>query len=569
MADIQMPKALQWVRLLRPLLEKYGVDYRQYCLVVRTKYEMAARSQNGIGLTMQTNGPKKPSANPMRTSFLVNLLIGGVIALLMALYAHTSLMTQLTTLFSTLFIMFFLTMLTSYSTLILDPRDRQIFTVRGVSGRTLNLARLSIVGMFLLLTILSLGGPSLIVIAMSQQNIPLVLGTLLGALLLALFCFVLSLFLYLLVLRFFDGERLKNILNILQIVIAIGFYISAQLPNLLGADVLAKFNFTIPNNVFFWWYLPAVPVWFAGPGLLMAGVFAPSAWLLTVLAVVVPAVLLVIYLKHAGRFEQYLEKLEQSDATSRKNGWWFTLSRRVLTANSEEATYYTLGWRMLQYEREYKLRVYPQLAYGLIIPLIMGSAFLRNMSWAMAKNFAPYLSVGLILAVPTALMMLRYASQPEAMGIFRFVPFATQGLLLRGIVLAMFARLFLPLLLLYPLAMLAVAPATALTSGLLVLTLSLAVTFLFGRFMVGKVLPFSAEFNATKGMQNGTIGCVTVGLAMVLIFAVIMVGGLVHAWWLDLIGAAIFGVIAWLSWRSYPRSIMYDLHLQETESDQD
>lgn len=55
--------------------------------------------------------------------------------------------------------------------------------------------------------------------------------------LLGVFALMIALLFYLLVLRFFDGEKLKNILNIVQIALVAGIYLVSQLPNLLPNSV--------------------------------------------------------------------------------------------------------------------------------------------------------------------------------------------------------------------------------------------------------------------------------------------------------------------------------------------
>ncbi len=103
---------------------------------------------------------------------------------------------------SALFLMFFLTMLTSYATLLLDPKDRLIFGVRGVGDRTLNAVRVGLVTLFLGATMLAQGGPAIIVLVLRFG--PLVgLAGLISVVLLGVFALMIALLFYLLVLRFF------------------------------------------------------------------------------------------------------------------------------------------------------------------------------------------------------------------------------------------------------------------------------------------------------------------------------------------------------------------------------
>ncbi|WP_125706346.1 ABC transporter permease [Lacticaseibacillus daqingensis] len=561
MREDQLPRGLGWVRLLRRPLVASGVDYRQFCLIVAAKFQLAARSTTGIGLTTKRRPGAKDHA--IRNTFLINGLIGLVIAFLLII--PLPLLTQLSSFYTVLFMMFFLQMLSNYSSLILDPRDRRIFAVRGVPDRTINAARLAIVGDFLAVTLTALALPAVVLLGL-QNTVFVALGVAVGAVLLALFAFVLSLFLYLAVLRYFDGERLKNSLNAVQIGLALLIMVGAQLPNLVGYEVLSQLDLSMPTRLL-WWYFPAVPVWFAGPALLFNGVIAPVSLVLTGLALGSTGVLLWAYARHAGRFEQYLDKLEQSSDKRRTDSGWFRLWRRVLAANPEEATYFTLGWRMLGAERDYKLRVYPQLAYGLIFPFIMGAAFLRDMGLSHALPYLTYVSVGLAIGLPTAVMNLQFSHQPEAMAVFRTVPFPTHGLLLRGIVLAMTARLLYPAICLLTLILVPFAGVHALTAGLVSLVLCTFAALALGRTIVGSALPFSSEFTGGRGAQGGAVGCVTSGVAMVGLSAIVLGGGLLNTMWFDLILLIGFGLGTWLLWRSYPLGIHYDMTLTEHHTD--
>lgn len=544
----QLPKGLGWLTHWRGWLTRRGVNFDQFCLLLSTKLLLVTRSSSGLGLRL--NQSAKPSAHPLRTSFLWNLLIGGALAIFLAL--PLPLMFGLSSFTSALFLMFFLTMLTSYATLLLDPKDRLIFGVRGVGDRTLNAVRVGLVTLFLGATMLAQGGPAIIVLVLRFG--PLVgLAGLVSVVLLGVFALMIALLFYLLVLRFFDGEKLKNILNIVQIALVAGIYLVSQLPNLLPNSV----DFSgLLHTGFSWWYLIALPVWFAGLPLLAHGTFTALAFLLTALSLIGTGALTWAYLHNAAAFEQYLEKLDQSGTTIRHNSRYFRLMRRLFAGHGDEAAYFTLGWRMLQSEREYKLRVYPQLVYGLILPLVIGANVLREMSFSQASHFLVYLGVGVIFGLPTAIWFLAYSSQPEAMGVFRYVPLAHPGLLLRGIVKAVFARIFLPLLLVIAVVALTIGGVHAITPVALSIALTYMVALVYGRIMGPKQLPFSEEFGPQKGMQGGAIGFAMVFVGMIFLALIIFVGGIVFSPWLDLAAIALAALVAWLIGRGYKTMVI-------------
>lgn len=549
-AQPPLPHGLRWVRVLQPWLIRLHVNYPQFCLLIATKFSLAAREKAGLSATK-----RKLSKHPLRVSFLFNLLIGLVLMLTMII--PMPLITSLSSYTSLLFVMFFFTMLTTYSSLILDPKDRRIFGARGVSDRTLNAARIVTVGLFMGMTMGALGLPGLVILTL-QRGLLVGFAMLLSSVLLALFSLQLALLFYLLVLRFFDGERLKNALNIIQILMVIGLYLAAQLPNLIANSGLATVKLSLPTH-FVWWYLPALPVWFIGLPLLAAGTVNPLSLTLTGLSLFGTIALVLVYVHWADRFEQYLEKLDQNDDTVRRPSRYLTATRRLLCHRREEATYFTLGWRLTTNEREYKLRVYPQLAYGLLLPVIMAFAFVQRMSARQAAYFVPYLGLSLAFAAPMAIINLAFSHQPEAMRIFQFVPLATPGLLLRGILKALFARLFAPLVLGLGLLGLILTGWHGLLPLVMALAFNYAAIMCFGRMMAPKTVPFASEFTPVKGMTGSAIGMVALFGGMILGFGLIFAGGLLHSPFFDLPCIALFVVIGWLVARTYPASIRYDL----------
>lgn len=545
MNEPALPKSLRWLRHWRKTLTRMGINYAQFCLIISTKLTLANRS----GRTSLT-GQKRPrkTKRPARTllwTFLGNLLIGALIGLMM--FIPMVLFSRLAVLFGFLFLMFFLTMLTSYASLLLDPRDRPIFTVRGVSDRTLNAAKLTIVGLFLLVTMAALALPAAIILGL-QFGVLVGIAVLIAAFVLAIFSLVIALFMYMLVLHFFDGEKLKNILNVVQIGMAIALYAAGQLPNILGPDVISHMNFNLSLH-FVWWEFIAVPMWFSGLPLLAHGDIGSLSLLFTFLSVAVTAGLFALYLHNAGRFEQLLEKLDQSSDRVAKAGWWFKLTRSLATRSRETAAYYTLGWRQLQSQRDYKLRVYPQLAYAFILPLVLVASIMRDSAGSYLSHMVGYMAVCLIIAAPLAILNLKFSTQPTAMAVFNYVPFGHQSRIRQSVILAMYMRLFFPFIVIMALLSLPFMGLHAVTAGLASTALTLALTLAIGKISL-RGLPFDQEFAANQAATNGVLNTVAVLLGMLLAFAYAFAGTILFSYWFDLVSLAIFSVVAGLLIRS-------------------
>ncbi|MFD1393062.1 ABC transporter permease [Lacticaseibacillus jixianensis] len=531
-----LPKSLRWLAHFRPLITRMGIDYPQFTLIMATKMTLANRAPAGM------MGQRKPSSHPrpLLWSFFGNLLVGVIVGLVMLL--PLPLILVLTLFYSLLFFMFFLTMLTSYASLLLDPHDRPVYSVRGVSDRTLNAAKLTIVGLFLAVTMLALAVPGAVVLGLRFG--PLVaIASVVAAIFLAVLSLTLALFMYMLVLHYFDGEKLKNILNVVQIGLAIGLYTAGQLPNLLGVDVISAVHLELSLTVE-WWEFLAVPMWFAGLPLLAAGQVETLSLLFTGLSLGVPALAMGLYLHNAGRFEQLLEKLNQSSDRVIRASLWFRAARQLASRTHETAAYFTLGWRQLQSQRDYKLRVYPQLAYAVIIPLVFASSILRDTHLKLTGMLG-YLGVALVIAIPVAIINLKFSAQPEAMQVFAYVPFAHRSLIRQSVVLALFMRLVVPFILLFSLAAVPFVGLRGLSEGLAAGAFTLLLTLGTGQLLLHG-LPFTEEFVASRGAQNGLVGTVAIFGGMLLAMVFITTGVLLNSVWFDLGATAASAALSWL-----------------------
>ncbi|WP_424320889.1 ABC transporter permease [Lacticaseibacillus chiayiensis] len=553
-AALPLPKAFSWLVRLRPTFEKRGIQFDQLRLILATKSLLASRESSGLGSMFNNN--KRGKRSRLRITFLWNTVFGAVLGLLLLIPA--SIVTTFTMFMTVQLLTSFLAILTSYSSLILDPRDRTVFAARGVNDRTLSFARLLNICFYLGMTLLAMGGPGIVISSFHYGPI-VAIGGFIALLFSGILSLMLALFVYLLILRFFDGERLRNMLNLVQILLMIGIYAGGQLPNLLPQS-MSIFGASISDQ-FSWLFIPAFPAWFAGLPMLFAGQVTALSLLLAGLSVVIPVAMTLIFFHFSGVFEVYLEKLNQGNARPRKLGWWFRGISALMTRPGEERTYFTLGWRVLGSERDYKLRVYPQLAYGLILPLIFIGNELREMSFKSASHFIAYAGIGIIVALAPALVNLRFSSQPQAMAIFQYVPFKTHGLLLRGVVKAMFARLFLLPLVLMTAITTAIGGLDALVAGIAVIILTYGITLIMGWPLVGSQFPFASVYASNANFRGGSIGVISIILGMIAAVIIIFVGGFLGGWIFPLVLTLLGLTFGLLLGHFYRTNLRYELRI--------
>ncbi|WP_390406403.1 hypothetical protein [Lacticaseibacillus jixiensis] len=541
--------AINGVAAVGKMLRRYGVDAAQFQLLVANKRRLANRDTS-LGLGISSN---KPSTHALRNSLLMDLLIGFFLMLLLWMMGPAI---GYTMYYATFMLWLFMVMLTGYSPLMLDPKDRNQFFTRGVSASTINAARLYVVGWYLLLNTAALGVFALVPTVLRFGVLAAVLFAV-GLLLCAVFSLVAALLVYLLVLRFFDGERLKNLLNLLQIALMIAVYAGSQiLPRLsIGSGSGAKH--------LAWWLLLTPPAWFAGLPTVGSLTAQASDWIAAGLAIVVPVVMAWFYARHAANFEQYLAKLDTANDAVRKLGWYYRLCRRIFAAKPTVSGYFLLAWQHLRQEREYKLRVYPNLAYMMVVLGVLVLNFNRDSKnlWQSMAPFLPYVGLMVAMSLPLAVINLNFSDQPQAMRVFTYVPFAEHGALVLATVEALFARLIVPIVLILGVFGIAGVGVRGVLSLAAVLAVDYMATLLIGRQLLSRGLPFAAAFDPNRNAASGAV-IVPVFLSMAISFGLIYAGAYLHAWWFDLVLLVAAGGAAWLIRRSYAQ-IWFELQQRD------
>jgi hypothetical protein len=205
------------------------------------------------------------------------------------------------------------------------------------------------------------------------------------------------------------------------------------------------------------------------------------------------------------------------------------------------------------------------LAYGIILPLIFVGGGLRDMPFSSAKHFIAYAGIGVIVALAPALVNLRFSSQPQAMAIFQYVPFTTHGLLLRGVVKAMFARLFLPSLLFITILTTALGGFDALLAGIAVIIFTYGMTLMMGWPLVGSQFPFASVYSANANFSGGALGFASIFFGVIIAMIVIGIGGFLGGWLFPL-GLIVLGLtLGMLLGHFYRTNLRYELKIKTTQ----
>ncbi|ACL69041.1 hypothetical protein [Halothermothrix orenii] len=435
-------KSLKILDRFKFIFEKFNIDYKVMREIVRLKLIMDQRRRHVIfGNTGKKEGGKKK--NQFKNSLIIYGFYGFMVMMVFLIPVSLFLKMSLTT----GFIMFFMMsqMLLDFSSVLLDLSDKLILLPGPLNSRTLNAAKL--IHIFIYLTIISLVlvAPTLF-IGTIKMGLSFLFVFFIEVFLMLFLVIFITACLYGLILKFFDGEKLKNAINYFQIGVAIILPISYQFVGDMFDVFGEKVVFT-PD----WWTYLLPPVWFAGPyELFLGGNTAPYVIGMTVLTVLVPVLGLLLYLKLINPyFEKNLSKLNNNK--SGQNNFektWDMVSYKItgfFCKGNQETVFFRFIRQMLSRERRLKLSIYPVLGFAVIFPFIMlkneidFSAFresLKNLSRGVGY-YKLYLA---IIFLPSILPILSYSEHHRGSWIYRVLPIRDYNIIHRAKIKAVFYK---------------------------------------------------------------------------------------------------------------------------------
>ncbi|PKK38484.1 hypothetical protein BWI96_01555 [Siphonobacter sp. SORGH_AS_0500] len=228
---------LSFLDYFQRLFRWLGVDYFMMRNIVEVKLMMDNRRNYA---TLGKNYQSGDSNNRLLMVYGLNALLGGIMSIFAFIIPSVLLTT--TILLGYVIAWVALNLISDYSELLLDSTDNTILLPRPVSDRTIWMARL--VHLLLYLTLLAL---SIVLVPTLVMAFKLGLGYAPVFLLLALQATLMAVFLttllYMLVVRFSSEERVKDMISYVQIGMSLLFTVGYQiLPRLIPYQELATFR---------------------------------------------------------------------------------------------------------------------------------------------------------------------------------------------------------------------------------------------------------------------------------------------------------------------------------------
>lgn len=507
--------SLKILDLFRPLFEAFGVEYEKMRLIVSMKLTLDKRKNNS-----------SENKNSLMQSVILYLVIGLVASRIIVM--PIDIMTKMTVLFALIFVMLLTCFITDFSSVILDTYDRHIIGITDVKDITLNMAKIVHIIIYISIISLSISAFSILMILMAY-NIGFCLLFILCMILMDFLLIMMTSVIYYLLIKIFKGEKLKDVLNLFQIFMILVFSIMYYFITSSLSDIQINYTFSINAYDLF------IPfMWFASLFcVIFYGKIQTLYIIMAILGIIVPILSILIYIKLTPAFERNLDKLEQvsyneKDSKSKKS--FVSKLANKICKNNEEKSFFEFIYTNLSRDREFKTRVYPTLASGIIMPLVLLIVtYDRSMSimeylksLSTTNNFLNiYLAV---ILLQNCILLLKYSKEYEASFIYDVLPISKKKNIYSAEFKVIIIKLFVPVFIIIGIPYLILFKAKFIVHLLIAFVSTIFISM--GTFRVNdKSLPFSEDYAVTANTSNflniiKSIGFV--GVAVLLHYLIIL-----------------------------------------------
>lgn len=501
------------------LFAKFGIDYDIMRTILKTKLILDTRRTPVIAEQSKKKSSEKTS---LIQGYFFHFIFGVFLAFF--IYFIKDEMIRMIYFAGAFFFMTTLYLISDFSFVLLDTKDKNILLTKPLDSKVVSMAKVLHILVYMFRLNSFIAGPSFISIVMlnGAGAIPILL---LEILLMDLLIFLITAFIYLLILRFFDGELLRNIINFIQILLTILVTVGYQIAiRMIDFTDLQNLHYSFEFSNFF------NPIlWFGAPfEIIFSGGKDAYLYVFTVLLIIVPLISFAIYLKLSKKMESLLLKLDGQGKEKPYKHKIELILGKLLTRNETVKQSYHFTNAVLRSDRSLKLKIYPALSTGILLPVLMiFNMGMRGQILEPTGYEYLYLYFNLLI-LPSVLELTLYSSASKGAYVYVSSGFAHLKELYRGILLTVAVRLFVPLLILNSIIYILLFRESFIFDIFTFMLASIAALPLLGKIYFTE-LPFSMpidESNQNKSMDKFfvSLGVVACTVILHLIFRKIPMG---------------------------------------------
>lgn len=490
-------RTLRLLDRFEKVFSSFGVDYKIMRRILQVKLTMDGRRVPTI-FSQNAKKQDKETNNQYIKSLWIYVLFG--LFMIPFVLMDENYLFQMSIFFGVFTFFVMTSMIADFSSVLLDIRDRNILFPKPVDRKTISTAKLVHVVIYLsFLTIALVSIP--LIVGLVKKGIVFFLATVVNIILIDLLIVGLTALIYLFILRFFDGEKLKDIINYVQIGLSLMIMVGYQL-------LIRSFQFidlTVSLKLQ-WWQILIFPMWYgANMEMMMNSDFQLFYLLFTALGILIPLLSIWIYMKFNHAFEQNLQKLTyHGKPKENKQSKLSTLFLRVFCRSNEERAFFRFASSMMRNERDFKLKVYPSLGFSIVIPFIfIINGFDTDLDHLTTSK--SYLSIYFsLIIIPTIMILLKFSGKYKGAWIYRVAPIQQLKPIFSGTIKAFIFKLYLPIYLLLSIGFIALFGVRVLPD-LIVVFLNACSYAVICFMILKKSIPFSESIDQYNQNSNVAI----------------------------------------------------------------
>lgn len=435
---------------------RMGVNPLHLRSILTTKLIMDDRRPNTFHQTQHNRKNKLITSATIGTMCLSALLGTFFLA---GFQVGKNYLTHLTIYFSFYIFMLASTLISDFTSVLIDVRDNYIILPKPVNDRTVVVARLLHITIHLSKLVIPMCLPGIIYIIISVNAWGAFVFFLM-VILVTMFALFLINALYILILKVTSPQKFMSVIGYFQIFFAVFIYGGYQfLPKLMNKVVVQEYD--ISSNFLIWL---APPYWFAGAWQLLTELeFHSSTIIATILSLVVPFLSIWAVVKYfAPSFNQKLSQIAGSSPetisaekgkkkTSTTSAYVSSLSN-IFAKKGAERMAFLFCWKMTSRSKDFKLKVYPGfgylLVYLVVIFLSAGNISLENLKKQNYEGKMLLLSIvyfGSFMLI-MAISQIVYTDKFKAAWIYFITPIKAPGVLITGAFKAAVLKFYIPII---------------------------------------------------------------------------------------------------------------------------
>ncbi len=447
---------LRFVLLFRSFYEKLGVDPQQLEAILLVKLTMDDRRPSSY------TGRRNPNKETKNSSLMAMLLlfVMGLMMIVLLVTSGGSLVGEV--FYLTMYMaMIAMTLVTDFTSVLIDVRDNYIILPRPVSDATFTVARVLHISIHISKLMISFSLPGLVyhVIVDGAIAVPAFIIEMFSA---TVFSIFLVNIIYLVVLKVTSPEKFKNFISYFQILFSVFIFAAYQ----LGPRLMRELDIKNIDIFSYPWTFVFPQLWFASfyDLLVHPQGFTLVKATLGVIGLIAPFLSVYVVVKFlAPGFNRKLSAISGSAedtsavsplATPAKTAGTSTdlASRlsKVFAADIVEQAGFKITWWLTSRYRDFKVKVYPAFAYApvYLVFFIMTTSRKGNLSERIEgyKNGSGYIFLLYLTAfvLITVLGQVTQSEKYKAAWVFFATPHNQPGKIVAGMYKAILCKFFFP-----------------------------------------------------------------------------------------------------------------------------